>query len=86
MSTGVKAYTCLSILEIDIQTRQYVKVRTTGPCSAEYAFSSNIKPHLALHGQNRQLRFFLGQFIEFKLHFVGIQLESRISVNFGVKV
>ena len=48
--TGVKAYNCLSISQIGIQSRQYAKVRTTGPCLMNYTFLfelSNIKHNRA---------------------------------------
>ena len=51
---GVKAYNRLSILQIDVQTWQYAKVRTTGPCLALHT-SSNIKQNRASYGPNIQM-------------------------------
>ena len=36
--TGVKAYNHLSSFEIGFQSRQYAKMRTTGPCLVYYLF------------------------------------------------
>ena len=52
--TGVKAYSRLSISQIGIQSRQYAKVRITGPYLVYYAFSSTKQANMiflgSLHG------------------------------------